>query len=336
MPDASSVSPLGMIAGALIPGVTGLIEGAANRKASIQNTERSFQLNKQLADYEYSKNLDMWNRANAYNDPSQQMARLKAAGLNPNLVYGSGAAAGNMASQLPKYQAPGVQYNAPSGMQLSGFNNAASLLSQYQDFRLKSAQLDNLKAQRDQITQETFNKSIMGRLLDAKVFGIGIANRKASELLDTDISRGIAENISRRAVAGYAPEKARIENDKLQAGVDALLQGISESQQRIVESQSRTGLNRQRWYQQGELFPLRKYFMAEQNSQMFTKGLNLISQNSLINAMVNQKNKQNDLLDKNIENYTINMWGNLVPKWLESAVSGYTRMSPFMNRWRWK
>lgn len=35
---------------------------------------------------------------NAYNTPSAQMARYSAAGLNPNLIYGSGGNAGNQAS----------------------------------------------------------------------------------------------------------------------------------------------------------------------------------------------------------------------------------------------
>ena len=33
----------------------------------------------------------MWNRTNDYNSPLKQMERLKAGGLNPNLVYGNGA-----------------------------------------------------------------------------------------------------------------------------------------------------------------------------------------------------------------------------------------------------
>lgn len=39
-----------------------------------------------------------WTLANDYNHPIQQMERLKVAGLNPNLVYGSGSVAGNTTS----------------------------------------------------------------------------------------------------------------------------------------------------------------------------------------------------------------------------------------------
>lgn len=49
-------------------------------------------------------NLDMWNRQNVYNDPKNQMARLKSAGLNPNLVYGSGGVSGNTTSNAPQQE----------------------------------------------------------------------------------------------------------------------------------------------------------------------------------------------------------------------------------------
>ena len=42
--------------------------------------------------------MKAWSLANDYNSPVSQMERLKLAGLNPNLVYGSGSVAGNTTS----------------------------------------------------------------------------------------------------------------------------------------------------------------------------------------------------------------------------------------------
>lgn len=42
-----------------------------------------------------AKALQAWNMMNDYNNPIKQMERLKAAGLNPLLVYGSGSVTGN-------------------------------------------------------------------------------------------------------------------------------------------------------------------------------------------------------------------------------------------------
>lgn len=41
---------------------------------------------------------------NQYNSPTQQMARYRSAGLNPNLIYGSGTTSAGNASSLPSYQ----------------------------------------------------------------------------------------------------------------------------------------------------------------------------------------------------------------------------------------
>lgn len=42
-----------------------------------------------------AKAMQSWNMMNDYNSPIKQMERLKAAGLNPLLVYGSGSVTGN-------------------------------------------------------------------------------------------------------------------------------------------------------------------------------------------------------------------------------------------------
>lgn len=113
----------------------GLFGGRAQSKAN--------EANMKLAEYQYSKQLEMWHLQNAYNAPSQQMARFKQAGLNPNLIYGQGNA-GN-ASTMPQYQAP----------RMSPVNympdNIPNVLSLFQDFQMKQAQTDNLRAQNDLI-----------------------------------------------------------------------------------------------------------------------------------------------------------------------------------------
>lgn len=62
---------------------------------------REFYLNYALMQQANQNELDAWNRQNAYNSPSEQMKRLQAAGLNPNLMYQLGNS-GNASS------APGV------------------------------------------------------------------------------------------------------------------------------------------------------------------------------------------------------------------------------------
>lgn len=78
--------------------------------------------------------LEQWKRVQAYNHPLEQMKRLKDAGLNPNLIYGSspGSAVGN-AGAIPAGQAPDYRLTNP----VTGF----------MDTRVKQAQTNNLKTQ---------------------------------------------------------------------------------------------------------------------------------------------------------------------------------------------
>lgn len=46
-------------------------------------------------------NTEMWNKTNEYNSPKNQVSRMKEAGLNPALMYGSGSSGGGQASPAP-------------------------------------------------------------------------------------------------------------------------------------------------------------------------------------------------------------------------------------------
>lgn len=153
----------------ILNSIAGVAQSFIDSRTAKRNTELTNQANRELAEYQYSKDLEMWNRGNEYNSPSAQMERLKAAGLNPNLVYGSGTVAGNTSSQLPKYQAPRMEYNYKPPL------DVANILGAFQDFKIRQAQYDNLKAQRKAIEENTRQKSFLADLarntLDAKTHG---------------------------------------------------------------------------------------------------------------------------------------------------------------------
>jgi len=89
---------------------------------------------------------------NAYNRPDAQMERLKEAGLNPNLIYGQGKATGNTGSAIAPYQATRVDTQKP--MPFQSTMQAGSALGQYQDFRMKNAQIDLTGSQQQKVQQE--------------------------------------------------------------------------------------------------------------------------------------------------------------------------------------
>lgn len=79
--DPITLAILGVTAG------TALYNAYDKRRTEKENREES----KRIYLQERQDSLDDFNRANEYNSPRQQMIRLREAGLNPNLVYASGA-----------------------------------------------------------------------------------------------------------------------------------------------------------------------------------------------------------------------------------------------------
>lgn len=111
--------------------------------------------NKNMADYTFNQDIEMWNMQNAYNSPQAQMERYKAAGLNPNLIYGTGtASAGNASGGLPRYQSPSASFQVDPMVQIPG------ILQQYMDFKVKQAQVDNLKTQNQGMQSDNMVKAI--------------------------------------------------------------------------------------------------------------------------------------------------------------------------------
>lgn len=163
-----------------------------------RNVDKTIAANKELAEYQYSKDLEMWERANAYNSPQSQMARLREAGLNPNMVYGSGSAAGNTSSQLPKFQAPNVNYDYRSPIDLG------SMIGLYQNIQLRGAQIDNVKA------QTSLTNATAVQRQEENLYGLG--GYRATKFRDEGALAGFrAAAAAERNRYGYQSELADLE-----------------------------------------------------------------------------------------------------------------------------
>lgn len=125
------------------------------RQAKKQN-----QANRELAEYQYSKDVEMWNLNNAYNSPKAQMERLKQAGLNPNLVYGTSAVVGN-SSDTPQYSAPSAVVNTVSPVT----PDSSDVVSRYQNTEQKSIQMAGQKQQMALVAQELKNRALQNSVI---------------------------------------------------------------------------------------------------------------------------------------------------------------------------
>nr|QJB20763.1 MAG: DNA pilot protein [Microvirus sp.] len=129
----TGITSLGLIGASLAGSAMGGLFGMGNQAMSVSQQKRLF-------DYQYSKNLEMWNLQNEYNDPSKQIERLMNAGLNPNLAYGHGTLA-NTSAQMPQTSMPHVNKADTPQFDVLGAVTAA------QDMKLKEAQSNILGQQ---------------------------------------------------------------------------------------------------------------------------------------------------------------------------------------------
>lgn len=103
--------------------VAAVASSESNRKTNEANkdlADQAFEQNKALNEQTHQQNLELWKYQNEYNAPSAQMERLRAAGLNPQLVYGSGNVAGNTTSNVPQLDA--AKKLAPMMRAFTGFD----------------------------------------------------------------------------------------------------------------------------------------------------------------------------------------------------------------------
>lgn len=113
-------------------------QGRSNKKARQWQEKMYYQQRRDA--------LTDWNMQNEYNSPHAQMARLKAAGLNPNLVYGHGAEA---ISQAPPRSSSAGSWNPkpPTVDMQRG-------LDSFYDTQLKQATYSNLTKQGEVLEME--------------------------------------------------------------------------------------------------------------------------------------------------------------------------------------
>lgn len=120
--------------------IFGAVNAQRNRDAQAnqnyldrQQQEKMFRWNRDAA-------REDWNAQNTYNDPINQMNRLRQAGLSPHLVYGKGA--DTTAQAIRSYNGDAPNQTAPQ-LDVSNLDN--NLMSGF-DIRLKQEQTDNVQA----------------------------------------------------------------------------------------------------------------------------------------------------------------------------------------------
>lgn len=203
-------------------------QGKTNKKTREWN-EKMYGLQRENA-------LADWKMQNEYNHPSAQMARLREAGLNPNLVYGKGA--DNTASAVRSSSSGNWSPEVAPHRDMSFFS--------HMDVQMKQAQIDNLRVQNTVATQEALLKAAttanVAQSTEKGKFDLGLAQ----ELRTTSLEAA-KENL-RKLTTGIdidlqANERAAAMNSaNLSQAAENILKmrqerSTSETQRRSIEQQ---------------------------------------------------------------------------------------------------
>lgn len=247
----------------LVPAGTGLLGGLFN----IGATKSAGKDQLKLAQYQYDKAVEMWNRQNEYNSPKSQMARLAEAGLNPNLVYGSGNVVGNTSAQAPTYSPPDMSHFIPDYR--GAFQATFDSMQRMATVKNLDSQNDNLVKQNQVLESQIALNEANRHAIDAKTQGQLLTNKQIplemkklglqnlyQSLLNTEkgISLDYFEDFQRATLDKLHKENTQISQQTLLTTAQAL---ESEARKHNLDAQT------QRTIMETGLIPLHQQLLTQ-------------------------------------------------------------------------
>lgn len=174
-----------MASESLIAGGLSLLSSAMDNAFNYAQSNRDYLRSKKLMALQNKYNVQNWQMNNEYNEPKNQIARLRSAGINPDLFYGG---SGNIvASQMPSESLGSAPTSHPSTFG-ANFNPSVMLLDSQK--KLLDAQTTKTLADANQTNQLTpwVTEEIKSRLnlndSNAKLLNENVEKvRNESELL---------------------------------------------------------------------------------------------------------------------------------------------------------
>lgn len=184
-------------------GINAATQSGMNKKTREWN-ERMYAMQRQHA-------LQDWDMQNAYNNPAAQMARLKAAGLNPHLIYGGGP--GNVSQ--PVRSTDTKSWN-PTPPQFDLGQVAKSALFSGVDLELKNAQRDRIQ----ELTQVARQQALQQ------------ASQTAKNV--QEVAKSKFELDRAKSLQGYVLEAARLGVKQQEANIQSTMTNTQRTTQQIA------------------------------------------------------------------------------------------------------
>lgn len=137
-------------------------------RAQQEENRKNREYNLMLARTQNQWNIEQWQRENDYNSPTAQMSRFRAAGLNPNLIYGQS----NLAASSPTLTSGSA--SSPTDMSAIGNErNFGQAMQEMLNMEMQKAQIEAVKAGTEKTKSETkgvdITNSTLGLMNEAQL-----------------------------------------------------------------------------------------------------------------------------------------------------------------------
>lgn len=183
--------------------------------------------------------LSDWNMQNAYNSPQAQMQRLKEAGLNPHLVYGTGTPASTADaprgshSSAPRYTVP--QMDLGSVVQQAMATKQLQSNIAYTDAQTDAVKLQTAKGQFELRAMEEIGQSEFTKSLEAKVVNARLQDTKEINQYKTwlEASYNTATMDIDPNMSGYVGYGSDREMQEIRAVTERAVQAVKEIKSRV-------------------------------------------------------------------------------------------------------
>lgn len=234
-----------------------IIGGVANIVGQNKMNKKQREFTERMYERQRLDNYLNWRLQNEYNAPTAQMERLKAAGLNPNLIYGSGAPT---TAESIHNGSPGGWNPTPADYQAPGaaIGNA---LDRHYDIRMKNAQVSNMEKQGQLLDQDAKLKEIQQR----------------SDEFDYQMKENLRNYTLQGAQVDYDTKLNRVSYEKNEEARRALqsTSNLQEAAERILKSKGERNLLPERKQYLQELIKSQKFEQAIKafEIQLNTKGI---------------------------------------------------------------
>lgn len=237
---------------AIVSGVGSLLGGLFGNSSSSKNIDKQLaaqaeenqktrEYNLQLAQMQNAWNVEQWERENDYNTPANQLERMKAAGMNPDLAVANGYS--NTSASSPQMTSGA----AATAQDMSALGQKPTLGQAIQSALRDSmigAQIDNIKANTRKTNADAGISESTAKYLDAeKELGIKI-NERVYEKLEHEIDKAFED----AQAAGYLVEKLnqeaiqnRIKSQFTQREMEAIVKRL-ENEAKISEQDAKLSI----------------------------------------------------------------------------------------------